>query len=317
MKKMKILPLVLALPLLVGCNKQRIEPKFAKEGEKVEFDAFNDALQADMKASPFFSEEENFVVPSFKADISMNVLNKSTYSRDGKEIESEVALAKNKASGQADSVNGIIKGKVQAEESYEYKTPETTFTRKAKKTQNSLIQKSTVDEGEFMVELDLDAKTYETKHLIDETHPYNNYYNTEAGEAISMAYSMLILLEMGYSSSSDEEKAKFAFYKNDKIYTATYTTENTQEYKNAEEVVTKVKVEKTVMKTQVDFSKPEVLKSAFYMLQSETTEYKVADSSHLAGDVDFESVEEGFEETAKKADVSLKAEDLGGYKRVL
>lgn len=316
MKKMKILPLVLTLPLLVGCSKNSISPRFAKEGEKVAYEAFNEGLEADMKASVFFSEEEGFVVPSFKAEITMNVMQSETFKRDGKEAESQVAYAKNKAIGQVDSTNGIIKGKVQGDTKVEVKTPNNTMTQHFSQTETSVIQKATLDGGEFMVEIDLEKKTYKTEHLIDETHPYNTYFNEEATEAMSMPLMLLMLLEMSYSFASDEEKAKYNFYKNDKIYTAEYSQEKSEETKNGEDVVTKVVTEKSYTKIQLDLRKAEVLKGAFYMEETETTEYKVDDSSYFAGDVREEVMKQGFEETVKKADVSLKAEDISQYKKV-
>lgn len=316
MKKMKILPLILTLPLLVGCNKEDIKPRFAKEGEKVEFNAFNEALQEDMKKCAFFNEDESAPIPSFKAVLEMDQLEKQTLKRDGKDNSSTTTLGKSKANAASDAENGILRAKISTEREVKSVTPAGKDVEKGKSSQTNVLQKATIEDKTYMVSVDVEAKTYEVEHTIDEEHPYDKYYKEQLSETIGMPFMMLMLVELSYSAASEEDQKNYGFYKNGQIYTAEFTHEEVKETKDAEENVTKVKTEKTYVKVQVDLRKADVMKSAFYQEQVESTEYKVADSVYYAGDV-FEDLEKtAFSCDVKKADVKNKAEDLSKYAKI-
>ena len=58
MKKTKFLPFLLVLPLLAGCDGSVSEPKFKKGGDKVEFTAFQEALDKLMKENALLKSEK-------------------------------------------------------------------------------------------------------------------------------------------------------------------------------------------------------------------------------------------------------------------
>lgn len=316
MKKMKILPLILTLPLLVGCNKEDIKPKFAKEGEKIEFNAFNDAFQEDMKKSAFFSEDESTYIPSFKAVAEMDQLEKQTLKRDGKENASTTTLGKSKANAASDSENGILRAKISTDREVTRVTPEGKDVEKGKANQTNVIQKATIEDKTYMVEVDVEAKTYELAETIDEEHPYYKYYKERISETIGMPFMMLMLVEMSYSAASEEDQKNYGFYKNGQIYTAEFSHEEVKETKDAEENVTQVETDKTYVKVQLDFKKADVMKAAFYQEEVKSIEYKVSSSVNYAGDIVEDIEKSAYSCDIKKADVKNKAEDLSKYAKI-
>jgi hypothetical protein len=195
-------------------------------------------------------------------------------------------------------------------------TPDGKDVEKGKSNQTNVLQKATIEDKTYMVSVDVEAKTYEVEHTIDEEHPYDKYFKQQISETIGMPFMMLMLVEMSYSAASEEDQKNYGFYKNGQIYTAEFSHEEVKETKDAEENVTKVETDKTYVKVQLDFKKADVMKAAFYQEEVKSIEYKVASSVNYAGYVAEDIEKTAFTCDIKKADVKNKAEDLSKYAKI-
>lgn len=320
MKKYNVLPLVLVLPLLVGCGQKDIKaPKFAKEGDKVEYSAFNDAMNEINKEHAFFKSEEDYLLPSFKANIKEESLNKTELKRENKVHRSELNYSKKTTLGEYDKANGILHEKVEtkgnaggeAAQGYE----------KAEETRKTEIyrQKGSDEGKDYLINVNVPNRTYALGSEVTELSPYDKLIDNKAASIATRnnAVFAFAFMMMAYSLADEEEQAKFSFYKNDKIFTLEYKDEKKgEEVKDAEDKVKWTIDESMDVKFQIDLSKSDSYKATYYSVETESTNYNIVYDYCVPGDVEIETKKQLIVAEVAQKDISLKAQDLAKFTKI-
>lgn len=316
MKKIKVLPLILALPLLVGCNKVR-EPRFAKLGDKIDYDSIVQALDEAKKANAFYITEENQHIPSSQTKFNLKVDGQETLKRDGKVILKEEGYSNSKATAEYNADDKVVRlvSQENAKGIEKSQTGKETNSEKNKGTR--FIQKYSEEGKEYAVEADTVMKTFRIVETVEETNPYEAIFDARSMVTYSEGSYYFDYMLVNYPLSSDERKQEFSFYKNDKIFTVEMKHEETEEEKNAQEEVIKVEKSTIHVKVQIDLSKEDRARCLTYYDVEQNIEYKKDSGNYCAGDIlDSKTIMAGDVRIVKK-DVKISAVDLTGYKKTL
>lgn len=318
MKKFNVLPLVLALPLLVSCGAKDVKaPKFAKEGDKVEYEAWNEANNTATKANAFFPDAPDALLPSFKASSETESINKTEVKREKKVVRSNSNYSKSSEEYQSDTANGLIRTKEDRRGVEESKTPNGTSKTNTKHKYEHSYQKGTYEDKEYMMDVRVPYKTYVLDGQVTETTSYAKLLDNEARNIVNLDIMLPTIIIATYSLADEEEKKNFSFYQKGDLFTAEYKKEEKGiETKDAEDKVKWSADKDTSWKIQFDFTSKESFKLVYYYELITTTTYNVSNSPCMPGDVKVETRKESFTAEVAKKDVSLKAEDLSKFIKV-
>ncbi len=314
MKKIKVLPLVLALPLLVSCGQDVKAPKFAKAGDAKEYAAWSEAADNSSKGNVFFPDEADALLPSFKGSRQAEGIIKDEVKRDKKVVYSDMNYSKSQEEYQSDTENGLIRTKEKRSEKEEFKNTYAKQTINSKSAYEHSFQKGTFEDKEYMMDVRVPHKTYILSGQVTETNTYAKLLNTEAESILFMDVMLPLMVIATYPSASEEEQKNYAFYQNGDIFTAEYKKEEKGiETKDAEDKVKWVADTLTSWKVQIDYSNKEAIKTVYYYEEVKTTTYNVSYDMCMPGDVETETRKESAVAELAKKDVKLKAEDLSKY----
>lgn len=251
MKLRKILPLVLVAPLLASCGSglKVEEPSFDAYANKVEHAAYLEALQAAMNESVFVKADK---IGSLEAKITHG--NKTDYKYDGVENAPKLYMASLQAGEvKYDSVNLILQTNMEASEESEIAGFGSSNVVNAKTVQKRQVQKDTVKEVESKVSYDLEAGTYAVGAPVVD---WASELDTTVKGTIVSQINLSKLAVLDFDEKSDEEKAKYSFYQDDKVFTVVYeaSAENKLYDAASEEKEIGKFVEKEVEKLQINLS---------------------------------------------------------------
>lgn len=269
MKLRKILPLVLVAPLLASCGSglKVEEPSFDAYANKVEHAAYFEALHAAMDESVFVKADK---IGSLEAKVTHG--EKTDYKYDGVENAPTLYMAELEAREiKYDSVNLMLQSNM--EESAESETSGfgSSDVASGKTVEKYQAQKDTVKEVESSVSYDLEAGTYS---VIAPVVDWASELDTMVKGQIVSQINLPELSVSNYDALSDEEKAKFSFYQDDKVFTVVYETSSEHKMYDAtsEEKEIGKFVEKQVKKLQINLS-------------SSNMRYVTSDVSTMTGEV--------------------------------
>lgn len=269
MKLRKILPLVLVAPLLASCGSglKVEEPSFDAYANKVEHAAYFEKLQAAMNESVFVKADK---IGSLEAKVTHG--KKTDYKYDGVENAPKIYMAGLETGDlKYDSVNLILQSNMEASSESEMDGFGSSDVTNSKTVMKNQAQKDTVKEVESSVAYDLVAGTYSVMAPVTD---WASELDTMVKGQIVSQINLLELSVSNYDTMSDEEKAKFSFYQDDKVFTVVY--EASSEYKfydaGSEEKEIGKFVEKEVKKLQINLS-------------SNNMRYVTSDVSTMSGEV--------------------------------
>ncbi len=251
MKLRKILPLVLVAPLLASCGSglKVEEPSFDAYANKVEHAAYVEALQAAMNESVFVKADK---IGSLEAKVTLG--RKIDYKYDGVENAPKIYMASLEDDVlKYDSVNLILQSSREASSESEIAGFGSSNVTNSKTVDKYQAQKDTVKEVESSVAYNLEAGTY---YVQAPTVDWASELDTMVKGQIVSQIDLLELSVSNYDTMSDEEKAKYSFYQDDKVFTVVYETssENKMHDAGSEEKEIGKFVEKEVKKLQINLS---------------------------------------------------------------
>lgn len=271
MKLRKILPLVLVAPLLASCGSglKVEEPSFDAYANKVEHAAYVEALQAAMNESVFVKTDK---IGSLEAKVTHG--KKTDYKYDGVENAPKIYMASLEAGDlKYDSVNLILQSSMEASSESEMDGFGSSDVTNSKTVDKYQAQKDTVKEVESSVSYDLEAGTYSVMAPVTD---WASELDTMVKGQIVSQINLLELSVSNYDTMTDEEKAKFSFYQDDKVFTVVYETSSEYKFYDAgsesEEKEIGKFVEKEVKKLQINLS-------------SSNMRYVTSDVSTMSGEV--------------------------------
>lgn len=317
MKTIKLLPLIIALPLLAGCGKDLKAPKFAKEGDKVEYAAWFEALDKTYGENAFFKSEENYMLPSYKATVKSGTFDSIELTRDKKVVRFEHSLSNGTISMQADANNKILQGKSILTYSVEAKDGGENTKSKGKDSEESYMQKISDDGKDYFADVDINNHAYKLTAEITEANPLDVVFNTQIRMMTLSGLSPYMTFMSRYSLASDEEKAKYSFYKNGNIFTAEYKDEQKDvEVKDGEDKVRYVVNSTSLNKIQIDLSKNDSFKVVSYIENKQENNYKQNEDYCYEGDIEAQVGKSSLVAEFALKDVKLKAADVSKYSKV-
>lgn len=315
MKKSKLLLLVLVAPLLTGCGKSSVKaPKFAKEGDKVEFDKFVEDLQKAGESSAIAKTDTPLKSAVIK--VSGEDLETSELERGGKSNSKSSEYTKSSGEYQYDATNAILREKSTVEVTETLKSGKTKMTVKQTTKRDNSSESAQVSGSNYVVDVDLAAKEYYPETLISGDVTAAKVLDEKVRYFGNMLmYSFYMSLPTGeWDYYTDEEKAHWAFYENGNIFTFTYEDSvDKEEVKNTADEVIYLDSVKTSQKMQVDFTAGKMSFVSYYSYES-LTEFKLATYfggvNYGAGDVLKAGLTSAGSYTWTEKDVSLKATDF-------
>ena len=322
MKKIKYIPLLALTAVLSGCNFGSSislkAPKFESEGSEFSFEE----MKTEQEKSDFygaFSAGDYTVIPSAIIKGSSGYSSKLVV-KEGKSVKRErdyKQVSSHKYTFDVD--NKRIEMKTESKGITKDKSTSSSAENQSTTKSDGGYRYYTIEDKLWMVSFNNLTKTY-SKNMdasaLDEEHLKMDI-QARCDLYADAVYSNFKTAVDYYSYRSDEEKAKYKCYKNDKIYTITYLSDTTKEEKNSSDEVLYKEVKVVSEKIQVNVSKG----SEFTYKRSKETTIKVEFSKdatynyneYRAGQV-LESSEKNYEEAAvTTSGINLKEVDLSSY----
>ena len=329
MKKFKLIPVLAVSMLLAACQAgvKVSKPKFAAEGSAMKLEDFVAEFETEegygpaVKDSEFFQKDPKIGSKEIKGVESESSVTIKTL--DGKERSKKEVKSSTETVQQGDSANKVITGKTKGVEQSKEKT---LYAKNS--SSESYQQEMTFQEGKGTY---LDKETDGLLMLDDTAKEYSLYVPFVEGAPITSDtwYSAIVCMQASQmveelfdklpTSSDEKELAKYSYFKNDKIYTIKYSSNDDP----VEEKATIDEKETVYRTTQTKIE-------AIYQL--DVTEGKWAFRSSVEKTLtveelaDYKSCRKGMKtvtETKEYAEnrlydkkVSLKAKDLAKYTEV-
>lgn len=302
MKKIKLLPLLLAVPMLASCGLAKPkQPKFADVGKEVAYAKFSEDLQKQAQKAAFNSDKalESGV---FKLDTRISV--ESNVKRDKKEIAKSSSLQNTKEESKYDKANKILEETTQSSSTLKSKSQFDTANNSSSLKDSYVYQEGKKDGKKYVVKYDKATKEISKESSLESTTT-DKYLDSKVKSEVGVNTTLIFYFVFAeYEGSSDADKKNFKFYENGDIYTITWNVE--KETKTEETKTTN----KTDMKIQVDFNK-EKLASKIWLEASSVVEYlKDSGSDYYKGDIETKVTKESSDISYQFKDVKLKAADL-------
>ena len=265
----KLLALVLTLPLLAGCGKVK-EPKFKNFGDKVSFEDFFGGYQLRMTELEFGKED---ALGSKELKIVMNVNNVDETKRSGESILKVEQKGKNTTLNQYDASSKVFRSDEKTDYLITAKAPAGKQKLVLKSDEEKYVQSYTDGGQEYAITVTPKENGFKQKYKVTELMSYDKYIDMYAKD--TLGYGLINYFSMSvakYQSASDEEKEKFSFFKNENIYSLTYSTSKTgEEVMGGSEVVASRSTDYQ-LKVQVDLG--DDLTTAYFEDTHKVTTYQ-------------------------------------------
>lgn len=318
MKAKKLLPLLLVAPLLASCGgSKKVNPKFAKEGDKVELAAFNTAMNDAAKEGEFvLKSEEGYKLPSLVWTTESQSSSDESVTRGKKAISENNSYSESKYEGQYDSQNALY---ARSGKSSSTASQKTTSGLNVSQTTSGKVktmrQAQSVDGKDYMVLANEVSKEYSKVTELSESVTASSYLQSYIKGQFSWAEMGIALLA---AVAETEQYAPYtSLYQNGKAFTVVYDKlEENVETKDIEEKVVYTTTTHTYYKYQLDYSKADVVKCVSYEEVEKTVTYAQDEDEYAKGDV-YKKVTKSYSvDVATKKEVSLKAVDLASFTKL-
>lgn len=310
MKKLRILPFLLVLPLLSGCEEEINEPKFVSAKNKVEYASFVENLENAIKENSLLKSEEGYYRPSYESTFSMLGSEDANTKRDDDTVGQSTAFTKNTLKVRGDSKNLVSRRVQESENSIETsdKTTKSSLTSQSKS--NYYGQAYSQDGAEYFAEVQLEGKYYVIDKDYDkatEEVTIQDHYESEFLLTTAVMKALLISFKAKYETATDEAKSKFNFFEKNSIFTAELETKDTID------TVDSLTSKNEKIKFQLDLSNKNSVKFTHYNVTEQTSTIKVSKQDDIEGDIKH-SVEKSLSTLkATKKNVHLKAQKLDKF----
>lgn len=258
MKKIKLLPLLLALPLLASCGLAKpSKGGFARvsDADKISAKKFLDAITKEQNKVDFMSEK---ALPSSESKIETRYALKADLKRGKKVLRAQEDIENQTDSLKYDKANQILALESKGKEIRNFSLEDSNFNESYENKNSSQYQFSKVGKYKHLLSIDNTKKEYWSRKKIAASDKPAEIADEYAKGIIAdfasgtRGFTLSELIGM-YMSSTEKEQKDYTFYKKDRVYTVEYNFEEAdKEIKNSEKVVAKQTV-KMFFKAQVVF----------------------------------------------------------------
>lgn len=321
MNKSKFIPVLAVVALLSACgtsNKIAVkEPKFDKEGTKVEYAAFISDLE-DAASSVTVMDEEK--MPSFDLNFKFSSGEEKVFNRNDKVASREFHYNSESLKMQYDSNNAVTTEKYEDVQYEEYATGQSDgATFKNTFHFNGGTQSVMYDGAEYIANVDLDGKKVGLMNQASETATYasliNYYVKTQFVQYSGLGIADNLLTNL--KNLNDGQLPYFNFFQNKKVFTFTYKmTLKGEEVKNGDDELVKT-VDLTGYQKCQFLLDGNACKFKIFVDSSVVTTYamdSVEDSvQHYAGEVYEVNNKESVEAEFTLKEINLKPLSYDGF----
>lgn len=311
MNKIKILPLLLIFPVLASCSGKLKAPTFADYGEKQNFTSFSEALASAIDESVFSKED---LVKSLEIKYNRQTVVDAESKRNDKTVEITNSSGSVIQTEKYDSNNKLYDITVSTANNYKVKSSYGKGSSSESEAREVMYQAKEVDGKNYVLSVDKTRKEYSKYAEIEAPLTIENVLDTVAKTSVRGLVNRFTL-NIPSQAEAEAENSKYSLYVNGKIFTITYNDEETEEIKNADEVLQCSIVTKVGKIYQLDLTD---YKWAYKSKteSSKVTTYHMTYDTHILGDT-ISQVQNGFENSwAVEKEIKLKPTNLDKYTRV-
>lgn len=315
MKKFKVLPLLLVAPLLTSCGKSYKAPKFAKLGDSVAPETWNEKFNEAMDTVKLIPTGEE----KFKSLVAVDdggSQNDISVKRGKNVVESYSDYYKYKTTHKYDSANLLFESAGKSESITSEKNS-SGYKSETKSKTNSLSMKQVakVEDKYHIVTVDEKLKSY-TRYIETTEESKVDDFNSVIAMNVGLPFITIGLIYTSYEMQDEETKKDYTFYQNDKVFTVEILhKEENKEYKVADEVKY-ITNETQLVRMQAQIISESKVKLVSYEETKTTKTYSVDYGDYYKGDVYERVYKTGSSYEVELKDVSLKAVDLSDYARL-
>ena len=310
MKKIKLLPLLLIVPMLSGCGDKPSKPSFAKVGEEVSAKEFTEAFQKELNKASFMNEK---LLDSgiFKSDA--RGLNINEGKKNGSKPRAEIR-ENEKLEVKYDKENVLMEQAYDGGSSMVLKSDESNMLESSEANQTMFFQKAKENKKDYLVVAIKEDKEYDKVAALSKTVTAQKLLDTMMKASIAQAGQHIMSVVSEYPSMDEEEQETYRFYKNGSIYTIEHE-EELSDSKSKDGKLVYVGEGKTEEKIQIDLTEGK-LKAAYWFNQEARIDYKRDDEGFKKGDYIITKAQASHVASFVAKKVTLKAQDLSNYVRL-
>ena len=319
MKKTRLLPLLLAFPLLTSCGLSKMKaPKFAKYENEVSYKNFSKSVLKAMESADFAQEK---TLPSGILKENSGSYYETEHKRDKKQMFIKKSSSLEELDVKADFSNKLtsIHWKEETQEAYK-----DSYGQNAKNTvdkEDSSYQEAQIDGVNYLLIVNTNRKEYQAvQHVNKDNKTVDFMDELIKDEFYSVTVGFSVLLG-SYEAADAEAKKDFSFYKDDNVYTIAIERETVDELKDGNGKQIFKATSKVKLIYQVDFTRGK-FKSVYFSETESTKEYKQEfddgefDVYAAKGDTIRSLSQISNVISYEYKDVKLKAVDISKYTKI-
>ena len=286
----KLLPILLAFPLLASCGTNVKKPAFKKVGDKVTFEQFKEGIEKAREENIFFKGDE---LPSFQASLESKGVQQAVSKRGKQTLREALTKSTMTINSKLDVKNGVSERKQVRDDSVVLTTYLGSDSAVESTKSTLVLEKLVKDNEEYAITVNEKAKYYIVSpgNKVSELNPYSKILEKDALTPFATVKALETTMLAEYQSASEEEKARYSFYQNKQVFTVEYSYEESSEENKTSE--------QSTSKLQFDLSDNEKYTVMVYSESSSHEEVLETHMDEIKGDV--------YEEVSKNA-LTLKAQ---------
>lgn len=229
MKKTKLLPLLLAFPLLASCGvgSKLKAPKFAEPGKEIKYDTFVDNIEK--LAGKLHVNDDKKQLPSAVFTQKIESYSESVHKKSNKEVERIKGGYTESSEFKYDSKNHLIEESEASKDKYTGKQVTSKGATSSEYKSHSSYQALKDGKNTYVVRIEKETKEYFKEATVDKDFSVVDYSNSFLKEKVTDEFINVVLIMMIYEAVPEKEQKNFKFYQKDKLFTAETTLESEED----------------------------------------------------------------------------------------
>lgn len=307
----KCLLVLLVTPLMSGCSGKMKAPEFASYGDKHTWTEFNEAFLDARDGSAHRKED---LLKSVEIQFNYKSTANSESKRNDRTVEIINSSSNLLQTQKYDSVNKLYDIDVITSSNYQVKSSYGKGSNSESEERKVMYQSGFVDGKLYVLSVDKTRKEYSKLAEIVEPLTVESVLDIGAKDGIAALVSRF-MVNIPSQAESEAEDSKYSLYVNNKIFTVVYENEETEEFKNEEDVLQYTITTKEERIYQVDlFDYNWSYKSSVKSKVTKT--YQLTYDTHIKGDTSVQESTSYENSYGVQKENKLKATDLRKYTRV-
>ena len=227
--KRKLLPLLLALPLLASCGgvSKLKAPKFADPGKEIKYEKFVENIGKVLDKLDVYNAKKK--LPSSVLKYSYQVYGEQLLKRNDKEFTKSVGGEKDELEFKYDASNLLMEETYKYEIASSYVDPLGKSAAAEDYTTHTMYQQAKVKKNNYVVAVDKDNKEYSKEADLDDSYKAVNYHNETLKQIVTDSAVMIESICAYYPYMPKESQKAIKFYQSDKLFTIAIDEDETSD----------------------------------------------------------------------------------------